>query len=206
MNSQVSLSDRHKAIVLDASVLINLNATGCGKEILSSVPQECITPTQVIEELNRGAIRGHSDCQKVEYLLDGGQLIAKSISVSAEELYESLIAGDAATTLDDGEAATIALASELGAAAIIDERKALKLCERRFPNLPVVTTPDLLLGTSVKDALGCTKVADALFKALTIGRMRVPARLQAAIIDLIGIERAALCTSLPKRVRPTDRS
>lgn len=205
MNSQISLFERHKAIVLDASVLINLNATGCGKDILLSLPQECITPTQVIEELNRGALRGHRDCQQVAHLLDSGELIAKPIGAAAEELYESLITGDATTTLDDGEAATIALASELEAAAIIDERKALKLCGHRFPNLPVVTTPDLLLGASVKESLGCTMVADALFNALTIGRMRVPTRLQAAIIDLIGVERAALCTSLPRRIRPTDR-
>ena len=201
MSSQISLPNERSRIVLDASVLINLNASGFGNEILSALPHECLAPTQVIDELSRGAILGHSDSQKVEHLIESGALKARAIRTHGGEIFESLVAGDALTTLDDGEAATIALAVETGGIATIDEKKALNICERRFPKLSVATTPDLLLDSSIERSIGRENLAEATFCALSVGRMRVPIRLHEAIVDLIGIERAAKCASLPKRIR-----
>lgn len=206
MTSRVSLPDSCSSIVFDASVLINLNASGCGMEILSALPYECVTPLQVIDELTQGAHLGHSDIHEVEHLIDSGELVSKPFGPSAEGMFESLISGDALATLDDGEAATIALAMEQKAAAIIDERKALNLCHRHFPDLSVATTPDLLLHDCIKRAIGPIALADATYNALKVGRMRVPTRLHSSIIELIGVERATECPSLPKRIRTDQNS
>jgi len=186
---------------LDASVLINLNASGFGNEILSALPHESVASTQVIDELSRGAILGHSDSQEVEHLIESGALEVRAIGRDGEEIFESLVAGNALTTLDDGEAATIALAVDAGGIATIDEKKALNICERRFPKLCVATTPDLLLDSSIESSIGRENLAEATFRALSVGRMRVPIRLHEAIVDLIGNERAAKCVSLPMRIR-----
>ena len=49
--------------------------------------------------------------------------------------------------------------------------------------------------------LGQTGVGDAVFNALSAGRMRVPATDYQRVVTIIGAERAKLCTSLPDHIR-----
>ena len=49
--------------------------------------------------------------------------------------FTALVSGSAAQTLDDGEAATIAYALECSATALIDERKANRICAERFQRI-----------------------------------------------------------------------
>ena len=114
--------------------------------------------------------------------------------------FESLVSGSAAETLDDGEAATIACAIERSAVALIDDRKAIRTCTERFPNLTVGCTVDVLAQRHVQAALG-TRLGDAVFSALDLGRMRAPERYAQSVVDLIGKDRAVSCRSLPRRFR-----
>jgi predicted nucleic acid-binding protein len=59
------------------------------------------------------------------------------------------VVGPAQTTLDDGEAATIAHAVALNGVALIDERKANRICTERFPELRIASTVDILVHPSV---------------------------------------------------------
>jgi hypothetical protein len=81
------------------------------------------------------------------------------------------------------------------------KRKATRICAERFPNLPVACTVDLLTHPEVQQRLGLELLADAVFRALRDGRMGVAARHLGWVLQLIGEERAALCESLPRRVR-----
>src|SRR5207253_3083927 len=116
---------------------------------------------------------------------------------AATQHFEELVIGPAALTLDDGEAATIAYAAVNGGTALLDERKAIRIANERFPTLRLGSTVDLFADPTVEQALGHANLADALFNALRNGRMRVlPQHL--AWVGMIGPERAALCASLPK--------
>jgi len=115
--------------------------------------------------------------------------------------FETLVVGAASETLDDGEAATIAYAAEVSAVALIDERKAIRLCGARFPDLRLGCTVDLFAHASVQSALGRARLADALYRALIDARMRVLPRHLNGIVELIGDERVAQCVSLPRAVR-----
>ena len=106
--------------------------------------------------------------------------------------------GPAADTLDDGEAATIAYAHAVGTVALIDEKKAWRICAARFPNLAVHTTVDILTSAHVTKLLGQGGVGDAVFKVLSVGRMRVPPADYQRVVKIIGVDRAKLCTSLPE--------
>jgi len=117
--------------------------------------------------------------------------------------FESLVSGSAAETLDDGEAATIACAIERAAVALIDDRKAIRICTERFPNLTVGCTVDVLAQRHVQAALG-RQLGEAVYSALENGRMRVPDRYGPWVVDLIGKERAAGCRSLAKRFRESS--
>jgi predicted nucleic acid-binding protein len=110
--------------------------------------------------------------------------------------YAALVAGAAATTLDDGEAATLALASALGGVAVIDEQKARCLSPIHFPELRLVFTIEVLLSAAMEEAVGRTRLNSAVFAALSISRMRIPAELVSSVIEFIGHDRARLCHHL----------
>jgi hypothetical protein len=124
----------------------------------------------------------------------------------AMELFEQLVVGPAVETLDDGEAATIAYAVTLGATALVDERKALRICRERFPSLRVACTIDVLLHEGVHEKLGAEGLGNALYNALTDARMRVFPEQIAWVVSVLGTQRALACESLPQSVRASTQS
>lgn len=134
-------------------------------------------------------------------LLDGGHITIVRLGEQGGVLFEQLVSGDAAQTLDDGEASTIAFAVETGAIALIDERKATRMCVERFPALALACTVDLFAHPQVRHTLGPEGLADAVFSALDRARMHVHTHHLAWVVNLIGPERAACCKSLPSSSR-----
>lgn len=194
-------TDSQTMMVVDASVVINLNATGYAPEIIRAFPNQVVVTDSAIAELASGVRNGHGDAQKLQELIDSGVVQAVTVGETCIHIYESLIDGNALSTLDDGEAATIAYAYEVHGIAMIDERKARRLCAERFPDLPVFLTVDLLLHDLTVQALGRTEQIESIYRALSIARMRVPPERMALVVQIIGDERAKVCSSLPKLAR-----
>ena len=197
------LDERPAPVVADTSVVINLNATGCSEAILGALPNPCVVPEDVSLELQAGRRTGRGDADALAALIDRRLVEHSQLGDVGLSHFAGLVGGAAADTLDDGEAATIACAVERSAIALIDDRKAIRICAERFPRLAVGCTVDLLAQQHVQAALG-HRLPDAVFNALDRGRMRVPVRYERWVVDLIGKERAALCHSLPKRIRASS--
>ena len=89
-------------IVADASVLINLNATGHFEAIIRSFVCNFHVTQNAFEELKRGSRNGHADASAVETLMKAGLLTVVALTDAAEPVYRSLIEGPASETLDDG--------------------------------------------------------------------------------------------------------
>jgi predicted nucleic acid-binding protein len=195
------LSDLTAPIIGDTSTVINLNATGCASAILGAVPNQFVITDVVLDELREDVISGRNDALLASELIDQGLVTVESLGSLQNDDFERLVSGGSIATLDDGEAATIAYASEHRAVALIDERKANQICRTQYPSLLVGSTVDLLALESVSVALGHEALASAAYRALRGARMRVLPRHQDWIVKLIGQDRAALCESLPKRVR-----
>lgn len=195
------LTNPRVSLIADASVVINLNATARAAEIIKAVPNPFLITENALAELQAGAQKGHRDYEKVLELINAGLVRRASLGNPGLSVYESLIDGSTKQTLDDGEAATIAHAKEIAGIALIDERKARALCANTFPSLKVVCTVELLMHQSVGAVIGDDGVADALVAALNNARMRVPAEYLAKVHGVIGPERAAMCSSLPKATR-----
>lgn len=185
-------------IVADASVLINMNATGHFETIVRAIVCTVHVTQNAFDELQKGSRKGHSDATAVEALAQSGLITVAPLAINAEPVYRSLIEGHASETLDDGEAATIAQANALAGVALIDEKKARRICSNRFLDLSVVSTAELLLNNRISAALGTSHV-DAVLMALTGARMNVPPEHLDAIRRLIGHENASRCRSLPQR-------
>jgi predicted nucleic acid-binding protein len=201
MNSSSFLLSPGVALVADASVIININGTGHAADIIKAMPHPFTVTENACVELEVGSTRGHHDYARLLELIDAGVVRRVSLGAAGMKVYESLIDGSTLRTLDDGEAATIAYAHEVSGIALIDERKARSLCADSFPNLDIVPTVELLMHDVVAAALGVERQADAVANALMKARMQVPREHAERVRALIGPERAAQCSSLPKFIQ-----
>ena len=188
-------------LVADASVIINLNATGRASEIIQAYEGSVVVTAIAFAELVAGARNGHNDAKKLQRLVDSGTVNLVHLGDTGNAIYSSLLEGSAFSTLDDGEAATIGYAHENGAAAMIDEKKARSICEKEFPELPVISTVDLLTHKVIETVLGKEGQIKVIINALRDARMRVPSHQIDMIVNLIGDEAASTCNSLPRAVR-----
>ena len=195
------MTDLEASPVADASAIINLNASGFATAILSALPRRLLVVDVVLQELEQGRPKGRVDAQSLRSLIDQGFVGLESLAADAEDHFESLVIGPAEATLDDGEAATIAHAVVSGGVVVIDERKAKRICAKRYPGLVIHTTVDLFATPSVEAHLGKVALADALFNSLQCGRMYVAEERLDWAVSRIGEDRARMCGSLPQRIR-----
>jgi predicted nucleic acid-binding protein len=198
------LIDPTAPVVVDASTVINLNATTYGPRILKAIPNPFIITDVVHGELLEDRRNARHDGQLVAELVASGLISVAKLDDLTESHFEDLVIGRGDATLDDGEAATIAYGVEKGAITLIDERKATRLCGERYPRLTVGNSLDVLAHGAVLAELGDDGTADAIFKALRLARMRVPPAALQWVMKLIGSERAAMCECLPRTSRLTD--
>ena len=193
-------------VVTDASVIINLNATARAAAIIDAFPNPFFVTLTVHRELCAGQTRGHRCGEKLEALISQGLLEMKKLGLDDELVYRSLIEGGVKSTLDDGEAATIACAVGHDGLALIDERKARGICASRFPDLLLASTVEVLLHALVAKRLGRDGQSEAIFLALRDARMNVPRYALEEVIERIGEDAATLCPSLPRSHRnPRNR-
>lgn len=206
MSHQSSWLDEAASLVGDASVWINLVATGRAEEILRSSPVELVITTTALGELENGRAKGRQTAAEVARLIEAGLIREVSLSSADEAVFLGLVAGPTSLTLDDGEAATIAYALGSGTVALIDERKATDLCADRYPALIVMSTTDLLLADPIASSFQADSLSECLFLALTVARMRVPDRHLAGVCERLGPDRCQKCRSLPAAWRQSEAS
>lgn len=205
-SSPTWLTDPHTLLVADASTVININATGCGPMIVKALPNPVAIVSIIVEELEEGRHRLRQDADLLNELRVAKLVEIVELDDGGAIHFDQLVIGPAEMTLDDGEAATIAYAVRKNGIPLIDERKATRICAQRFPELRIASTVDIFTHPEVQAALGKDKLADAVFNALCHGRMRVFAHHVEWVVELIGRERAGLCTSLPRRNRAAQHA
>ncbi len=201
MGSQSCLDGLDLPVAADTSVVINLIATRHAESILDTLPNRVLVVSQVSTELDCGRSRGRTNSLALDALADSGRVTIVNLDQQAAGTYMDLVSGTAVQTLGDGEAATIAYALKHKAVALIDERKANRICSQRFPELPTASTVDLLSHQDVQSSLTHDTLIEAAFNALHLGRMRVLPHHLTWVVDLIGPDRARQCPSLPASVR-----
>jgi len=187
--------------VIDTSAAINLMASGFAAEIVSALPNRMIAVDTIPAELEPGRRRGRPHADLFEKIVASGGIEIVSLSETAVGLFESLVIGPAAETLDDGEAATLAYAVDTGAIPIIDERKATRICDRMFPTMRLGSTGDLFAHQAVQNRLGRDRLGRAILNALQQARMQVQPHFVEWVVELIGSDKAIQCPSLPRSAR-----
>ena len=188
-------------MVADASVVINLAATGFPERIVAVLPNPVVVTDDVRLELARGTEKGHEAGKKLQSLIESGVVGTAKLGEAGKEIRASLIAGEILHALDDGEASVIAHAAEIGGVAMIDEKKARRICEESFPQVATVMTVELLLDERIERALGKEEQGDAVYNALRKAHMNVPGETEGRVVELIGKSRAKDCISLSLKTR-----
>lgn len=202
MTTQFScLSDECDSLLLDASVIVNLNATGYADRILNALPQDILVPKPVVSELGEGAKAGHTDAIDLQNLLDTGAAKEFAIPESIQQKYVELVSGSTANSLGDGEAATIACAHGTRSWAAIDERKARRICAERYPHIIIVGTVDILSHDAVVSAFHGQDLSKAVLAALEVAHMQVQPHQMDWVVSQIPAEKLSRCVSLPRSVR-----
>jgi predicted nucleic acid-binding protein len=199
--SQSCLTNPSVMVVVDTSAVINLNASGCSAAVLQALPNRLMLTDTVLAELGIDKRTGRNDAKLIRSMIDADLIAVMALADLKKDHFAALVVGPAAETLDDGEAATVACALEINAVAVIDDRKAVALCARKYPNLVVANTVDLFAHDAIATALGRERLADAVYAALQTARMRVPSRHEKWVVSLIGEARAKGCLSLRGRLR-----
>jgi predicted nucleic acid-binding protein len=160
-----------------------------------------LVPKVVLDELQMGVGKGHCSYDAVRLWEKQGLVQQVDFGSQGRILFEMLVRGNVSSTLDDGEAATLASASELRAKALIDERKARRLANELDPKICVVSTAELLLSHEVSGWLGIDGQRTALENAIREARMSIPDELVDKVVSILGMERACDMSSLPRRIR-----
>lgn len=178
------LSNAITPLVIDTSVLINLYACKQGEVVLRTIPNDKIIAQLVVDELDRG--RRELQRQFLKNLLYEGVLNSTEMTDNEYVLFEDLTTIE--PTIDDGEAATIAISVTRNLSALIDDNKGRKRAGKLAPTLGLAFSIDLFVHPPVRAALGPGADIETLLCALQIGRMQIPPERVDKVITLIGLK------------------
>ncbi|MGH0212306.1 hypothetical protein NKY66_00055 [Sinorhizobium meliloti] len=198
MTFSSSLSSNERVLVLDASVLINLIGSGYCERILAALTMPVKVSGYAATEILNG---GHYDAVVMQSLLDEGVIHREPLTPAASILFADLVSGATQESLGDGEAATIAIANDTGAIAVIDEKQAWRIANNRFADVQLATTVDILALPSVRLSLGDSALAQAVNSSLVRARMQVREHQLDWVLGCIGVEAASACRSLARLMR-----
>ncbi|NBC32969.1 MAG: hypothetical protein GVY13_09875 [Alphaproteobacteria bacterium] len=198
------LNDGHGTLVIDASVLLNLLGTGRPAGVLAALNRRVLVESGTLRgEVKTDPVTRNSAKAVVAELFSQSALEEVCLSDQAMPTFMRLTGGPPPDDLEDGEAATIAHALDIGGVAVLDERKAIRIVRERWPDLPQLTTLDLLASPDIHAVFGSTVQAELVHTALMTARMRVSDPFFDWVVDLIGVEQARLCPSIPVRRLPS---
>ena len=192
------LVDGDSSLVLDASSGLNLLGTGCAADVLRVLRRDAVITAQAADEVGRDPLTNEPGRDALERLASAGLLRVVRLSIPAYEHYLALVSAPSPDGLDDGEAATVAHAAEVQGIPVLDERKDTRIASPLCAQAPACTL-DLLSHWLVLDLMGTAAVADAVHSALLHARMRVPVFFRPWVIQLLGVDRLRMCSSIPQR-------
>lgn len=135
-------------LILDSCCLLNLYASGQMGPILTTLAEQVRVAAYVqeVEALRVYVVSKRAEPRatervKLEPFIEAGLLQIVALENEGEK---QLFATLAAQRLDDGEAISLALAIERGWGIATDDKRAQRICEQNYPQVGVVSTPQLL--------------------------------------------------------------
>lgn len=196
MTFSSSLSDDFATFVIDTSVLINLASCKRGKEILQVIDNPFVLAEEAANEIRFGnGSRIEPVKSFLQDVLDTNLVRIATLSIEERIVYDRITG--MYLNLDDGESATIAVAKCRNFTPIIDEKIGRRVAINEFGDGRVMASLDVLAHPKVESHFEHIDFRNLIYLALNVGRMNVLPLHRDYIIELIGIELALKCPSLP---------
>ena len=165
---------RPESLILDASCLLNLYATERFGEIAASLREQVAVAEEEALFIRREA---SADGEGDQVLVDLSPFVSEDLvevmrlaSRDEETTFVTL-----AALIDDGEAATAALAVHRGCSVATDDRKARRVLSERAPTVPLVSTLDLVAQWAETMSVPLVQLRTAL-ERMRSGASYVPGR------------------------------
>jgi predicted nucleic acid-binding protein len=164
----------HSHIILDACCILNFCASGQFLAILKSLPAEIIVTTVVQErELKTlQKLQEEENDAVLEFETAITQGLLKVVDFASEEEEESFV--NYAADLDDGEAATFAIAVHRKWAVATDDDKGIKFMQNNFSHLQILSTPEIIKHWSEQERIDFSVLTKVLNTIRIKGRYIPP--------------------------------
>ena len=150
--------------IIDACAVLNLHASGFFESILRSRPDSCCVVEQVKNESlfirkPSDSITGYEyePITLDQYFQNDLLKLVKLENNTEQELFVNL-----AATVDDGEAATIAVAISHNMRVVTDDKKAVRVIKQEAPRLVCLSTLDVVKAWSEARAIEPSQIKTAL--------------------------------------------
>ena len=172
------MTNPNGCLLLDASCLLNLYATGQLRAISATIDVQLHVADYVLEqEAIYTWLPDATSGQDEPVLVDVSPLIEDGLLhvTGLESINEQATFVELAALVDDGEAVTGALAFHRGCAIATDDRKARRVFGERIPSVQMVSTLDLLKQWADLGRITDTDLRTAMI-AMRSGASYIPSR------------------------------
>lgn len=172
------------AVILDASVLINL--LGCGEPVavLAGLGERCLMEQRTLREVRRHPISGLDYVEPLRMLVSRGTLEEVRMNEAEYETYLAFVSGPLGNRLGDGESAALAVSSR-GASLVLDERRARRRAANSVNGATVASTLQLMLTSGYRQGWSAERLRDLVVSARQHARMGVPKEDTALLGELL---------------------
>jgi len=159
-------------LITDASVLINLVASGAAGDVLTGCGMEFKVCPDVIREVRilRDRETGEEHAIDLEPLFADGML--ERIEPQTDSEFELLIDYAALLGAGDGEAMCFALAESRGHSIAIDDERAIRRAKKRNPNFETLGTLEILILWQERNGVADERMGQLLQAIFRFARFR----------------------------------
>lgn len=165
-----------KALILDASALINILGTGAERRLLDGLGGVCEIEENTVKEVTRNPADGQPAGPSISALTRSRCLTIRKMSDTSYAKYIELVAAAPDQALGRGESAALAYAAQVGGIVVLDDQKARRIGQARFPACEQVTSAWLFKRAADGLGLNDKQIGELLVLARTKARMHVLAR------------------------------
>ena len=163
-----------KALVLDASALINILGCGATEDVFKSLRRPCVVEEKVLAEITRHPVPGLSHVKAMDALIKSRCIEVSIMNAEEYKLFISMVQAPLPKRLGSGESAALAVASLRDLPIILDDNKARAARTATLPGVEAISSLKLFVSASVRLGRDKLFLRDVLHNALTVARMGVP--------------------------------
>lgn len=194
-NPHAPIGHDEPALILDASVLINIAATSYCVDFFRALKIHCIVEKHAWNEVTRSTTKYPINLSLNNTVKAGLLQVVKLTNHEATTFLELVM-----SPLGEGESGAIAVGFHRNLLTVLDEKKGTNIASTFIPPVRTVSTLDLFRQIE-RNNNHKFDLSAALFNSLTVARMPVSIAHEDWVVQQLSKEQLTQCPSLRKQLR-----